>query len=112
MSGRSRFTRIFKACKKCAWVTRNDDELATSDRCGRSPFIPDDCLCASERDESVPGQAVPSCLSSHAMAAHERRQATGVITSSTVGVFSMARRNRNHQVEIIRRKLLAGISAK
>src|SRR5438128_12518553 len=44
--------------------------------------------------------------------AHERMQGTGVITMRAVGVFSNARRKRNHHDEIIRRTLLVGTSAK
>jgi hypothetical protein len=54
----------------------------------------------------------PSFLSANAIAAQDRAQATGVMTSKTVGVSSSARRNRNHQVEIIRRNVLAGTSAR
>src|ERR1044072_5801582 len=51
-------------------------------------------------------------FNSKAIAAHERAQETGEATSRTAGVFSIARRNLNHQVETIRRKVLAGISAR
>src|SRR5215510_2909764 len=47
---------------------------------------------------------------SRTRAAHERTEATGVITIKAVGVFSMARRNRNHQEVIMRRTIRAGTS--
>src|SRR5207249_7195514 len=67
---------------------------------------------SSPTNESALGHATPSFLNSKAIAAQERTQETGVVTTNTVGVFSMARRNRNHQVEIMRRKVFGGVSAR
>src|SRR5215210_3514856 len=56
------------------------------------------------------GHTALSFFNSKAKAAHDRTAATGVRTSSTVGVFSITRRNRNHQDETIRRTAFAGTS--
>src|SRR2546423_168917 len=75
-----------------------------------SPFDGKAGFCSSATKKSVLGQIAPSLLSSKVIAAHERTQATGVATANTVGVFSIARRNRNHQVETMRRRIVAGMS--
>src|SRR5437660_2246920 len=58
------------------------------------------------------GQTRPWFFTSKTSAAHERVQGTRVITTNAVGVFSMARRKRNHHDVIIRRVYFAATSAR
>src|SRR5207253_8649840 len=85
---------------------------ATNRRRGAERSPTSERSCFSPTNESARDQKTPSCLSSKAIAAQERTQEVGVVTTSTVVVFSMARRNRNHQVEMIRRKVLVGVSVR
>src|SRR5712675_810757 len=60
----------------------------------------------------VLGQTSPSFFIFRTSAAQERVQETGVTTTRTVGVFSIARLNRNHHEVIIRRVHFAATSAR
>ena len=66
----------------------------------------------SETNDTLLGQTAPSLFTSKTSAAHERMQGTGVTTTSAVGVFSIARRKRNHHDVIIRRVYFAATSAR
>src|SRR6266568_1746273 len=64
----------------------------------------------SETNDKLLGHTTCSVASSKTSEAHERTLAMGVITINTVGVFSTARRKRNHHDEIMRRAVFAGTS--
>src|SRR5205823_14888767 len=66
----------------------------------------------SKTNETVLGQTRLLFINSKTNMAHERMQGTGVITIWVVGVFSSARRKRNHHDDIIRRAYLGVTSAR
>src|SRR5207245_11719233 len=63
-----------------------------------------------DTNDKVLGHTEASFLTSKASTAHERTAFTGVRTINAVGVFSIARRKRNHHVEITRRTILGATS--
>src|SRR5687767_649958 len=82
----------------------------TSERCRPSSEMTEKPRLEFSDPNTALGHTALSFFSSKAKDAHDRTAATGVRTSSTVGVFSITRRNRNHHDETIRRTAFAGTS--
>src|SRR5688500_9666068 len=98
----------------CAWLKDKPSNplewwAETSER-PRVIFLLSSYICSLSKNDTVFRHSVTSLLNSNTTAADERTHATEVNTIRAVGVFSITRRNRNHQDETIRRTAFAGTS--